>query len=80
MSEHQLILKKGERMRIVIPAEAWVPAKAGTSFEVEVQYVAPYKGRDDVEHPNVTEVCLVPSVNSGVPGSPEGIRLLHGDL
>lgn len=68
-----LTLKKGLRLMIHVPPNSW-PTEDDV-IEVEVQSVGFHRKRDDRVDTSLWEVVLVPTTDSGVPGSPPGIIL-----
>ena len=66
-------LRRGQKLMVCIPQEPWI--RDSGAVECEVQSVFPCRNRDEKVLP-ITEIVLVPTLSSGVPGSPSGIRLL----
>lgn len=69
-----ITIREGQRLLIHIPPDNWVRMD-GNVVEVEVQAIGPHLRRDDTRDPALIEVNLVPTHESGVPGSPAGVGL-----
>ena len=66
-------LREGTKLKMFVPPETW--CQTGEVVDVEVRSVGLHRRRDGKIDETLGEAVLVPSADSGVPGSPTGVML-----